>query len=315
MRHDARVLASMGVNTVRLDVSAVANSDERLAAIRHAVAAARVGAPRRHPLGPRRHGAAGARVRDLPRRTLPQGPLASGCSPPSTRPATAPTADRNRCISWSAWRAEQRALVHAIRSAGMHSPILLSTPRRSGDLRLLAHYHLTDQGIIYGVHFHGGPRTKLSARQPQAPRQAVRRPAHAASSRSSSTTSAASARAAASTAPAGATTSPPTSPTGRSTAAATARSARPGRATAPTRCARATAAGSRRFGAIYASRFLALTYAVDHTDARPARPARRARERRQGPRRARVPAGSRRPRLPRHRRGHAAPTTTAPSRP
>ena len=26
-------------------------------------------------------------------------------------------ADRNRCISWSAWRAEQRELVHAIRSA------------------------------------------------------------------------------------------------------------------------------------------------------------------------------------------------------
>jgi hypothetical protein len=44
----------------------------------------------------------------------------------------------------------------------MHSPILLSTPRRSGDLRLLAHYHLTDPGIIYGVHFHGGPRTKLT---------------------------------------------------------------------------------------------------------------------------------------------------------
>ncbi len=55
MRHDAKVLASMGVNTVRLDVSAVANSDERLAAIRHAVAAARVGAPGRHPLRPRRH--------------------------------------------------------------------------------------------------------------------------------------------------------------------------------------------------------------------------------------------------------------------
>ena len=44
----------------------------------------------------------------------------------------------------------------------MHSPILLSTPRRSGDLRLLAHYHLTDKGIVYGVHFHGGPRTKLT---------------------------------------------------------------------------------------------------------------------------------------------------------
>ena len=34
--------------------------------------------------------------------------------------------------------------------------------RRSGDLRLLAHYHLTDKDIVYGVHFHGGPRTKLT---------------------------------------------------------------------------------------------------------------------------------------------------------
>jgi hypothetical protein len=45
----------------------------------------------------------------------------------------------------------------------MHSPILLSTPRRSGDLRLLAHYHLTDKGLVYGVHMHGGPRSKLTA--------------------------------------------------------------------------------------------------------------------------------------------------------
>ena len=41
VKHDAKALAAMGVNTVRLDVSAVANSDERLAAIQHAVAAAR----------------------------------------------------------------------------------------------------------------------------------------------------------------------------------------------------------------------------------------------------------------------------------
>ena len=38
---DAKALKAMGVNTVRLDVSAVANPDERLAAIKHAVADAR----------------------------------------------------------------------------------------------------------------------------------------------------------------------------------------------------------------------------------------------------------------------------------
>ena len=74
VKHDAKVLASMGVNTVRLDVSAVANSDERLAAIRRAVTAARSA----HLIVIlSAHGGtsrAGARVRGLPRRALPQGP-------------------------------------------------------------------------------------------------------------------------------------------------------------------------------------------------------------------------------------------------
>jgi hypothetical protein len=161
VKHDARVLASMGVNTVRLDVSAVANSDLRLAAIRSAVSAARSahliviltahGGTRDEALQFASY-LAGRFHKD-------RGVWLQPAFDPSCDGAGA---DRNRCISWSAWRAEQRELVHAIRSGGMHSPILLSTPRRSGDLRLLAHYHLTDPGIVYGVHFHGGPRTKLS---------------------------------------------------------------------------------------------------------------------------------------------------------
>ena len=205
--------------------------------------------------------------------------------------------------------------MHAIRSAGMHSPILLSTPRRSGDLRLLAHYHLTDKGIIYGVHFHGGPRTKLTVANRKQSRQALRRPAHAQVRDHRRRLQPRRAERQGRHARAGATPSPPTSPTGRSTAAATAPSRPPGRATAPTRCARATARRLSRFGAIYASRFLALTYARRAPDARPARPARRARERRPGPRRARAAAGSRRSRLPGRRTRSPAPTTTAPSRP
>ncbi|MDX6600539.1 MAG: hypothetical protein QOE87_4426, partial [Gaiellales bacterium] len=161
VRHDAQRLAAMGVNTVRLDVSAVANTDERLAAVRHAVAAARSA----HLVVILSvHGGTAEQALTF------VGYLAEKFHKDRSiwlQPAFDPscdgaTADRNRCISWSAWRAEQQALVHAIRSAGMHSPILLSTPRRSGDLRLLAHYHLTDKGIIYGVHVHGGPRTKLT---------------------------------------------------------------------------------------------------------------------------------------------------------
>jgi len=53
VRHDAKTLAAMGVNTVRLDVSAIANSDERLAAIRRAVIAEWRGLPS-HPPRPDR---------------------------------------------------------------------------------------------------------------------------------------------------------------------------------------------------------------------------------------------------------------------
>jgi peptidoglycan hydrolase-like protein with peptidoglycan-binding domain len=161
IRHDARVLASMGVNTVRLDVSAVANTDERLAAIRHAVADAR--SANLVVILSVHGGTAEQALAFVSYLAAKFHKDRSVWLQPAFDPSCdGAEADRNRCISWSAWRAEQRALVHAIRGAGMHSPILLSTPRRSGDLRLLAHYHLTDKGIVYGVHFHGGPRTKLT---------------------------------------------------------------------------------------------------------------------------------------------------------
>ncbi len=161
VKHDAHVLASMGVNTVRLDVSAVANSDERLAAIKHAVAAAR--SANLVVILSVHGGTAEQALTFVSYLAAKFHKDRSVWLQPAFDPSCdGAEADRNRCISWSAWRAEQRALVHAIRGAGMHSPILLSTPRRSGDLRLLAHYHLTDKGIVYGVHFHGGPRTKLT---------------------------------------------------------------------------------------------------------------------------------------------------------
>jgi len=163
----------MGVNTVRLDVSAVANSDERLAAIRHAVAAARA-AHLVVILSVRGGTSAEALTFASYLASRFHDDRSVWLQPAFDPSCDGATADRKRCISWTAWRAEQRELVHAIRGAGMHSPILLSTPRRSGDLRLLAHYHLTDKGLIYGVHFHGGPRAKLSLAN-----QALRRPAHA----------------------------------------------------------------------------------------------------------------------------------------
>ena len=110
MRHDARVLASMGVNTVRLDVSAVANTDARLAAIRHAVAAARAS----HLVVVLSvHGGSSeqalAFVRWLAARFHKDRSI--WLQPAFDPSCDGAEADRNRCISWSAWRAEQRQLV------------------------------------------------------------------------------------------------------------------------------------------------------------------------------------------------------------
>ena len=115
--HDAKVLAAMGINTVRLDVSSVANSDERLAAIRRAVAAARSA----HLIVIiTAHG--GTSDQSLAFATYLAGRFHKDrgvwLQPAFDPSCDGATADRNRCISWSAWRAEQRSLVHAIRSAG-----------------------------------------------------------------------------------------------------------------------------------------------------------------------------------------------------
>ena len=253
----------MGVNTVRLDISAIANSDERLAAIRRAVTAARSA----HLIVIlSAHGGTSQQALEFAaylagRFHKDRGVWLQPAFDPSCDGADA---DRKRCISWPAWRAEQRALVHAIRSGGMHSPILLSTPRRSGDLRLLAHYHLTDPGIIYGVHFHGGPRTKLSLANRKR-LGAVRRAAHEAVPDHRRRPRARRAER-------------PRRPQGlerrlhglRHQLDGQPRRRRVGAAWTrygPQAMRARHGSGLSTFGAIYASRFLALTYAVDHTRA------------------------------------------------
>ena len=107
VKHDAKVLASMGVNTVRLDVSAIANSDERLAAIRRAVTAARSA----HLIVIlSAHGGTSQQALEFAaylagRFHKDRGVWLQPAFDPSCDGADA---DRNRCISWSAWRAEQR---------------------------------------------------------------------------------------------------------------------------------------------------------------------------------------------------------------
>jgi len=117
VRHDAQRLAAMGVNTVRLDVSAVANSDERLAAIRKAVAAARAA----HLVVILSvHG--GNSEQALTFVAISPGSSTrtawSGCSPLSTRPATerpptATAASRGRPGAPSSSRSCMRSAVRA----------------------------------------------------------------------------------------------------------------------------------------------------------------------------------------------------------
>ena len=67
------------------------------------------------------------------------------------------------CDSWTVWRAEQATYARAIRNGGMRSPILVGTPRRSADARLLGHYRLPDRNVVYGVHVDGGGRADFGA--------------------------------------------------------------------------------------------------------------------------------------------------------
>ncbi len=281
---------------MRLDVSAVANTNERLAAIRKAVAAAR--SAHLVVILSVRGGTAEQALAFV-------GYLAAKFHKDRSvwlQPAFDPscdgaTADRNRCISWAAWRAEQRALVHAIRKAGMHSPILLSTPRRSGDLRNLAHYHLTDKGIVYGVHFHGGPRSKLTVPNQKRLGKLFAGPR----SRKFAIIVDDLSR----LGPSGRVDTPGWSDDFTAFVANwTVNRGGDGAIGAawtrygPNAMRARRGASLSRFGATYASRFLALDLCDGPRQARPARAPRRARERRQRPRRARVPAGSRRARLP-----------------
>ena len=208
VRRDAQLLKSMGVNTVRLDVSAIANSNERLAAIRHAVRDARKA---NLVVILSVHGGNEAQSLAF------VGYLAAKFHKDRSvwlQPAFDPScdgaeADRNRCISWSAWRAEQRALVHAIRKRrhALADPALdaapLGRPAPAGALPP------DRQGPRLRRALPRRPAHEAQRRQPEAARQALRRARARASSRSSSTTSAASPRAGVSTSPAGATTSRP----------------------------------------------------------------------------------------------------------
>ena len=83
---------------------------------------------------------------------------------PAVDPACdGPLADRARCRSWASWKGEQHQLVATLRANGMRAPVVLSTPRRSRELGLLRSYHLADRNLVYGVHRSGGPRATFTA--------------------------------------------------------------------------------------------------------------------------------------------------------
>ena len=253
----------MGVNTVRLDVSAVANSDERLAAIRRAVEAARsaqliviISA----------HGGTAEQSLAF------AGYLAGRFHKDRCvwlQPAFDPScdgagADRNRCISWSAWRAEQRALVHAIRSArhALADPALdaapLGRPAPARPLPPDRHGHRLRRAL---------PRraAHASSRSPTASGSASCSPARARSAFAIIVDDLGR------VGPNGSVDRPGWSDdfTAYVTNWTINRGGDGAIAAAwtrygPRRMRARHGSGSRRFGAIYASRFLALTYALDH---------------------------------------------------
>ena len=158
---DIRRAAKAGVNLVRIPVIAADADPARYAQLRRLIIQAR-----------KRHLVALLAIENstIAETTPWLGDLAHrwGADPgvwiqPAVDPACdGPLADRARCQSWSSWKGEQRGLVAALRAGGMRSPVVLSTPRRSRDLRLLRSYRLADRNVVYGVHRSGGPRATFT---------------------------------------------------------------------------------------------------------------------------------------------------------
>ena len=202
------------------------------------------GTPRRHPLGPRRQRGAGADVRQLPRQEVPQGP--HGLAAAGLRPLLRRRDGRPQPLHLVVGLARRAAVARARdpqRGHALADPALDAAPLgRPPPARALPPHrqgHRLRRALPRrAAHQAHGP-------QPEAPRQALRRAAHAQvrdhrrrplprrperPRRPAGLDRRLHAR---------------SSPTGRSPAAATARSARPGRATAPTPCAHAVARTSR----------------------------------------------------------------------
>lgn len=158
---DIRRLSKLGVNLVRIPVIAADADPARYAQLRRLIIQAR-----------KRHLVVLLAIENstIAETTPWLSDLAHrwGADPgvwiqPAVDPACdGPLADRARCQSWATWKAEQRGLVATLRAGGMRSPVVLSTPRRSRDLRLVRSYRLGDRNVIYGVHRSGGPRKSFT---------------------------------------------------------------------------------------------------------------------------------------------------------
>ena len=178
VKHDAKVLASMGVNTVRLDVSAISNSDERLAAIRRAVTAARSA----HLIVIlSAHGGTAEQALQFAsylagRFHKDRGRLAAAGLRPILRRSRRRPQPLHLLVGLARRAARARARDPQRRHALAHPALDAAPLGRPAPARALPpdrpRHHLRRP-------LPRRPAHQAQPRQPQAPRQAVRRPAHA----------------------------------------------------------------------------------------------------------------------------------------
>ena len=145
-----RDLASMqryGINLVRIDTRAENNDGVRLRQLAQVVSAARQnGHVVLITVSDAPFAAAREWVTYLARRYHGDGSV--WLQPMRDPHCTPATFDEVACNGdWARWRSEQRAYLRAIRGEGMHSPVVVSTPGKSRDLRGVGKYPLHDKSV------------------------------------------------------------------------------------------------------------------------------------------------------------------------
>ncbi len=87
---------------------------------------------------------------------------------PMNEPNCSPPGYLQKCHDWVFWQTEEKEYIRIIRDAGMASPIVINTVSWSWDLSKIETYPLGDGNIIYGAHRYGNNHATFDASEQSA---------------------------------------------------------------------------------------------------------------------------------------------------